>query len=153
MVMVISYRMSGLQCSFFVFSRSVANAFTLLGKKALAYFVSVLNDWFDAMDSKMKYHPFNKIKSGLGVHWEKQEKSLQEMYDLTSQMVFGRTKGMKGERKEMVAFQKGILCSIQSVRSLWEELRQEGFSYLLTHKLNQDFVENLLNLFVYKFIL
>ena len=126
-----------------LFSRSVANAFTLLGKKALAYFVSVLNDWFDAMDSKMKYHPFNKIKSGLGVHWEKQEKSLQEMYDLTSQMVFGRTKGMKGERKEMVAFQKGILCSIQSVRSLWEELRQEGFSYLLTHKLNQDFVENL----------
>ena len=50
---------------------------------------------------------------------------------------------MKNERKEMVAFQKGILCSIQAVRSLWEELRKEGFSYLLTHKLNQDIIENL----------
>ena len=43
----------------------------------------------------------------------------------------------------MVAFQKGILCSIKSVRSLWEELREEGFSYLQTHKLNQDLIENL----------
>ena len=98
---------------------------------------------FDAMDSRMKYHRYNKIKSGLGVNWKEQEDSLNKMYELVSQMVIGKTEKMKGERKEMVAFQKGILCSIQSVRSLWEELRQEGFSYLLTHKLNQDFVENL----------
>ena len=126
-----------------LFSRSVANAFFLKGKKALAYFISVVNDWFDAMDSRIKYHPYNLIKSGLGVNWEEQEKSLTQMFELVSQMVIGRAEKMKGERKEMIAFQKGILCSIQSVRSLWEELRQEGFSYLLTHKLNQDFVENL----------
>ena len=65
------------------------------------------------------------------------------MYELVSQMVIGPTPKMKGERKQMVAFQKGILCSINSVRSLFDELRKEGFSYLLTHKLNQDFVENL----------
>ena len=126
-----------------LFSRSIANAFLEDGKRALAYYISVVNDWFDAMDSRMKYHPYNKIKSGLGVHWEKQEESLHQMYELVSQMVFGRTGRMTGERKQMIAFQKGILCSIKSVQSLWEELRQEGFSYLLTHKLNQDFVENL----------
>ena len=65
------------------------------------------------------------------------------MYELVSQMVIGPTPKMKGERKQIVAFQKGILCSIYSVRSLFDELRKEGFSYLLTHKLNQDFVENL----------
>ena len=65
------------------------------------------------------------------------------MYELVSQMVIGPTPKMKGERKQMVAFQKGILCSINSVRSLFDELRKEGFSYLLTHKLHQDFVENL----------
>ena len=124
-------------------SQSVANSFTLGGRRDHAYFVSVVNNWFDVLDSRVKYHRYNKIKSGLGVNWEEQDKSLSEMYELASQMVIGPTQKMKGERKEMVAFQKGILCSIKSVRSLWEELRQEGFSYLLTHKLNQDIIENL----------
>ena len=124
-------------------SQSVANAFTQGGRRDLAYFSSVVNSWFDCMDSRVKYHRYNKIKSGLGVHFEKQEESLNRMYELVSQMVIGPTPKMNGERKQMVAFQKGILCSINSVRSLFDELRKEGFSYLLTHKLNQDFVENL----------
>ena len=124
-------------------SQSVANSFKLGERRDLAYFVSVVNAWFDVMDSRTKYHRYNEIKSGLGVNWEEQENSLNKMYELVSQMVIGRTEKMKGERKEMVAFQKGILCSIKSVRSLFEELREEGFSYLLTHKLNQDILENL----------
>ena len=121
----------------------MANSFLLADREDLAYFVSTVNNWFDVMDSRSKFHRYSQNKSGLGVHWEKQEKSLTEMFELTSQMVIGPTKKMKNERKEMVAFQKGILCSIQAVRSLWEELRKEGFSYLLTHKLNQDIIENL----------
>ena len=106
----------------------MANSFLLADREDLAYFVSTVNNWFDVMDSRSKFHRYSQNKSGLGVHWEKQEKSLTEMFELTSQMVIGPTKKMKNERKEMVAFQKGILCSIQAVRSLWEELRKEGFS-------------------------
>ena len=65
------------------------------------------------------------------------------MFELASQMVIGPTKKINNERKEMVAFQKGILCSIQAVRSQWEELQEEGFRFLITHILNQDIIENL----------
>ena len=124
-------------------SQSVANSFLLGKRRDLAYFISTCNNWFDVMDSRSRWHRYNQNKSGFNVHLERQEESLKKMFELASQMVIGKTKNMKGERKAMVNFQKGILCSIQAVQSLWEELRQEGFSYLLTHRLNQDIIENL----------
>ena len=39
-------------------------------------------------------------------------------------------------------FQHGILCGIQSIRSLLKEVKQEGWQYLLTARLNQDVLEN-----------
>ena len=68
--------------------------------------------------------------------------SLEKMQELASKMVIGPSKNMKNRRKEMVPFQKGIICSIQATLSLWKELQSEGFSYLLTSKLNQDCIEN-----------
>ena len=59
-------------------SQSVANSFTLGERRDLAYFISVVNAWFDVMDSRTKYHRYNKIKSGLGVNWEEQEDSLNK---------------------------------------------------------------------------
>ena len=124
-------------------SRSMANSFTLDGRPELAYFISTVNDWFDVMDSRRMYHNYNKNKCGLGVNWDQQEECLRKMLVLTENMVVGKTKRMKTERTNMVAFQKGIICSIQSVLQLWKELKAEGFSHILTHKLNQDCIENL----------
>ena len=121
-----------------LFSRSVANSFTLAGRHDLAYCVMTVNDWFDTMDSRIGHHRYNKMKSGLGKYWENQHSSLLKMLELTSGMVVGPTKTMKGPRKEMVAFQKGIICSIHAVLDLWEDLRNEGFNYLLTHKVKMS---------------
>ena len=123
-------------------SRSVANSFALAGHEDKAYAVEVFNSWFDTMDSARRFH-YNRNKSGLGMNWESQEESLKKMLDLTQSMVVGKTKTMKGPRKEMVTFQKGIICSIQSVLALWGELKEEGFQWLLTRRLNQDCIENL----------
>ena len=98
-------------------SRSVANSFLLAGDEDKAYAVKIFNDWFDTMDSGRRFH-YNRNKSGLGVYWESQEESLKKMLDLTQTMVVGKTKTMKGSRKEMVTFQKGIICSINSVLAL-----------------------------------
>ena len=48
----------------------------------LAYFISIVNDWWDVMDSGRQYHRYNKNKSGLGVNWEQQEYSLKRMLAL-----------------------------------------------------------------------
>ena len=41
-----------------------------------------------------------------------------------------------------LAFQKGIIVSINATLTLWAEMKEEGCKYLLTHKLNQDCLEN-----------
>ena len=108
-----------------------------------AYIVSTINDWFDVCDSRNGYHKSgNENKSGLGVYWEKQEESLRRMQALTESMVVGPSKKMKNARKEMLPFQRGILCSINAVRALWAELKEEGFDWLATKNLNQDLLEN-----------
>lgn len=105
--------------------------------------VSTINNWFDTMDSRNGYHKSgNENKSGLGVFWETQEESLRRMQALTESMVVGPSKKMKNARKEMLPFQRGILCSINAVRALWAELKEEGFDWLATQKLNQDLLEN-----------
>ena len=108
-----------------------------------AYIVSTINDWFDVCDSRNGYHKSgNENKSGLGVYWEKQEESLRRMKALTESMVVGPSKKMKNARREMLPFQRGILCSINAVRALWAELKEEGFDWLATKNLNQDLLEN-----------
>lgn len=47
-------------------------------------------------------------------------------------------------RESLQIFQKGILLSIKSLKALYCDLKKEnGFSYILTHRLNQDCLENL----------
>ena len=62
-----------------LFSRSVANSFQLEDSPHLSYFTSTVNDWFDTMDSRLPYHPYNQSKSGLGVNWELQKKNLEKI--------------------------------------------------------------------------
>ena len=117
----------------------MANFFKLEKRFDLAYFVSIVNDWWDVMDSGVPNHRYNMNKCGLGVNWEQQEYSLKRMLALAENMVIGP---VKTARKERVAFQKGIIVSINSVLALWAELKEEGCKYLLTRKLNQDCLEN-----------
>ena len=63
----------------------------------LAYFISIVNDWWDVMDSGRQYHRYNKNKSGLGVNWEQQEDSLKRMLSLAENMVIGPVKTAKKE--------------------------------------------------------
>ena len=39
-------------------------------------------------------------------------------------------------------FQKGILVNIKSTLALYQEMKEEGYSYLLTSRLNQDALES-----------
>ena len=45
----------------------------------LAYFISIVNDWWDVMDSGVPDHRYSRNKSGPGVNLEQQEDSLKRM--------------------------------------------------------------------------
>ena len=60
------------------------------------------------------------------------------MADLVSKMRFINRKG----KVVKMPFQAGILVSIKSVISLYDEVKSEGASYLLTTHVNQDILEN-----------
>lgn len=104
----------------------------------LANFVELINNWFDVMNS---YIPNASIpwKSGYGRTnlKELQDEALQKCYDVVSTM---KCCG----KPTMLKFQKGLLISIKSLQNLFQDLKEVyDISYLLTHKLNQDALENI----------
>ena len=115
-----------------LFSRTVANGFKMMGQEAKAWVVQVINDWFDVLDSRLKYHRFNQNKCGMGVHEELQLETLNNMLHLIQNVKFG------GLSKP---FMKGILCTTNSLMSLFNELKEEGQSYLCSYQVNQDPLE------------
>ena len=123
-----------------LFSDTVAKAFKFLfGKKylELTEIISTIDAWFDVCNSRLKFH-WKKMKCALGVHESEQIKSLKNMLELVKQMTFGKDK--KSQRKK--PFQTGIIVSINSTLDLYQALKNEGISYLLTSRLNQDGLEN-----------
>ena len=47
------------------------------------------------------------------------------------------------ERRTLLPFQKGILISIKATKEIYLKLKQQlSISYLLTHRFNQDYMEN-----------
>ena len=65
-------------------------------------------------------------------------KALRDMADLVSKMHFINKKG----KAVKMPFQAGILVSIKSIFELYDELKKEGASYILTSRVNQDILEN-----------
>ena len=65
-------------------------------------------------------------------------KALREMADLVLKMHFINKKG----KAVKMPFQAGILVSIKSLFELYDELKKEGASYILTSRVNQDILEN-----------
>ena len=118
-----------------IFSKTVSSCFFLAGKPALAYFCQTINDGFDVMNSSKIFHRYNKLKCALGINEEQQRDALMKMEQLLLSMTFGNSSGNRS-RHQMMPFQKGMIVAIRSTLILFEQLRKEGFRYLMTTKVS-----------------
>lgn len=103
----------------------------------LADFISLVNSWFDVMNSRTILEN-QDLKKPFGLCLEKQINILNEMFTMVS--------GMRcAHSSDRLPFQEGILVSIMSTKALLKDMRSsyENISFLLTKKLNQDALENL----------
>jgi hypothetical protein len=99
-------------------------------------FIELVNAWFDLMNTYRPEVPFFPSKSGYGLHLESQNQILDKMYNTVKTM---RRIG----KRSLQIFQKGILTSISSLKCLRKDMNERyGLSYILTHKVNQDSLEN-----------
>lgn len=98
-------------------------------------FIETINNWFDLLNS---YHPkdYSPFKSPYGRFLKEQNQLLEDVKDL---MLTMRCNG----RSSLMLFQKGILISISALQHLYSEVSKVGVKYILTHRLNQDILENL----------
>jgi hypothetical protein len=122
-----------------LFSDTVAKALVFkFGDRFLeqAKIISIIDAWFDVMDSRKKYH-WKKNKCAFGLYEQQQTDVLKKMLDLVQNMYFGDETSLKKK-----PFQTGIIVSIHSTLDLFTDLKKEGISFLLTSKLNQDALEN-----------
>ena len=120
-----------------MFSKTVASCFTVFDQPAQAYFCKTVNDAFDVMNSSRAYHGFNRNKCAFGINEQEQRAALAEMKKLLLSMKFGDANENR-QRKEFMQFQKGMLCSIEGVIFLFDELKKEGFQYLITTKVDNN---------------
>ena len=97
-----------------------------------------IDKWFDTCNSRT-VHNVKPHRCGMGLHEAEQIQALMRMKSLMETMRYSDNE----ERKSKKPFQKGIIISIESILSLYEEMKTEGYSYLLTSRLNQDCLENL----------
>jgi hypothetical protein len=102
--------------------------------KHLSTFIQDINDWFDLMNS---HHPGQKeaFKKPFNCSYE-QLGLLNRVRDTMLTM-------RRPEKQSIQIFQKGILLSIASIKTLFCEMRRRyDFKYILTYKVNQDVLEN-----------
>ena len=125
-----------------LFSAHVANAFEHLNvmndsvlEGRIKHFISVVDKWFDILNSRVRHDSLKPWKSGYGLVSD-QDTVLTHMIEYTKSMRIGK-------RKMLLPFQKGIIMSTIAVQKLFLRLRSNvGAEYLLTHRLNQDCLEN-----------
>ena len=84
-------------------------------------FIKIVNDWFDVMNSYVPVNMKNKQKSDLMKN--------SRHYDLKT----GRVKTTP------TIFQKCAMLSVKATKGLFSDLQSKNISYILTHRLNQDF--------------
>ena len=100
----------------------------------LSAVISTMNGWFDIHNSYTLYS--TPYKSAYGTHLELQDKCLDDMYTLMKTM---RCTG----KASLQVFQKAVMLSIQSLKDLRLEMEiNYQKPYILTHRLNQDLLEN-----------
>lgn len=100
-------------------------------------FIEVIDQWFDLLNTYRINRFSIPSKSAYGLQLEKQNALLLKVDELF--------KTMKCCGKESLQiFQKGVLMTNASLRGLFGDLQQylPNVKYLLTHRLNQDSLEN-----------
>lgn len=97
--------------------------------------VQIINDGFDVLNSRIPICGVNPLKSAYGNCLQEQDEALDKLHNLILTM---RVKG----QTNLLPFQKGFLISINSIRGLFRELKSDGYSYILTYRLNQDVLES-----------
>lgn len=125
-----------------LFSNTIATALThyLPGEDkeasiATGNFFQLVNNWFDIMNS---YSPSTSIptKMPYGTNLPLQDECLTEMVSVISGMTCVG-------KKSIQMFQRGIIMSTKALQSLYKDMKEEyGINYILTHRLNQDCLEN-----------
>lgn len=104
-----------------------------------AAFIELMNNLFDVLNSS-KIKSCNKFQTAFRLSKD-QEKVLndsKEMLSTTKAINRKSGKNNTGHIKSFVNFQ----ISIESIKMLYEDLKKDGFDYLLTRRLNQDNLEN-----------
>ena len=118
-------------------SHTIAKALTFIfGEKykVQSDAIETINDWFDTMNSSTMCSK-KKLSCGFGIHFEDQLYALNKMRKLILTMkIHGKS--------YMLPFQKGILISIEATQGLFKIMQENGLSFLLTTRVNQDNLEN-----------
>jgi Transposase protein/87kDa Transposase len=110
-----------------------------------AEFVQLVNCWFDVMNSYKRFDALDQ-NCAYGVHLEQQDEILDRMAEYTSKLrcIFATKDGKQRVHPNLVTFQKGILISISATKQMLPYLTERyGIQYIITHRVNQDALENL----------
>jgi len=127
--------------AFELFSAKVAHAIRVAfpKRKSEAQFFEMINNFSDLMNTRSKpCQPSTIYKVAYGANYEKQTEFLTNFYQYFSQIRVGRRKP-----GTLAPFQKGFLMAIRSLIGLYLEMKQRtNAKYIMTARLNQDYVEN-----------
>ena len=101
-----------------------------------ASFIHSVDQWFDVMNSREKDDHIKQWKSGYGRRQEQQDRILKEMIRTVGDM-------RVGNKRHLLPFQQGIKMSTLALQQLGAYVKDRyDCSYILTHRLNQDCLEN-----------
>ena len=116
-----------------------------MGEKDKGTVVGMINDFMDLCNSRRPFH-WNPLECGFGLHLEEQLGCLERFKQLVETMRVNPPKPKPGkvykrepkERKRhtMPPFQKGLLCDIDTIVSLTNDLMRSGQKYVLLSKVS-----------------
>ena len=127
--------------AFELFSAKVSKAILVAfpKRKSEAEFFNLINNFSDIMNSRTNPDQYSSIfKNPYGSRYEEQNEFLSKFYHYFKNIRVGnRCQG------SYPPFQKGFLIAIHSLLGLYQEMASRVHAkYIMTSRLNQDFVEN-----------
>lgn len=106
-------------------------------------FFQTIDNLFDVFNSHQPNENAKLVKSGFGLKLNQQMECLDKAYGMISGMRCKIRKDSTKQRKELLPCQRGILLSINSLKRLYRDLKENfGITYILTRRLNQDPLES-----------
>ena len=114
-----------------------AISFLLPDKKPESEQILVIDSFFDVFNSRLPIAD-KQLRNPYGRYLIEQNKALENMEQYAKNAV------VVGKEKRSFTFLKGLLVSTNSLKSLFTFVSTRyGVKYILTHRLNQDLLENL----------